>query len=163
MGMIGYAAAVDKPDLDRLLRDPALTRELLSGRRTRPGGPLLDLDKAWHGIHYLLTGGEVWGGNGPLADAVLGGQTIGPDVGYGPARLLLPEQVAAVARALAEVSPETLAVSFDPAAMDQAGVYPQIWDEGQEALDYLLSYYQRLAAFYERAARQGNAVLLAIS
>jgi hypothetical protein len=162
MGMSGYAGAVNKPDLDRLLADPEIAPEFLLDRRgAAPGWPVLDLDKSWHGIHYLLTG-ELWGGDGPLADAVLGGDAVGPDLGYGPARLLRPDRVAAVAQALAEVAQETLTACFVPAVLTEMGVYPQIWDEGQQALDYLLGNYRRLAAFYERAAREGSAVLLAI-
>ena len=66
----------DRPkDLRRLLADPSLTRELLDEEET----PLeLDLDKA-------TTDGA--------GEAVLGGgDPIGDEVGYGPARLLKPER-----------------------------------------------------------------------
>jgi hypothetical protein len=35
-------------------------------------GPLLEVDKAWHGIHFLLCG-DAEGGEPPLGSAVLGG------------------------------------------------------------------------------------------
>ncbi|MGW4155458.1 DUF1877 family protein [Micromonospora chersina] len=45
--------------------------------------PELDLDKWWHGIHYLLTGTDWQIGEGAGA-AILGGAEIGQDGGYGP-------------------------------------------------------------------------------
>lgn len=45
-----------------------------------------NLDKAWHGIHFLLTG-STWEGEKPLNFLISGGETIGEiEVGYGPAR-----------------------------------------------------------------------------
>ena len=48
-----------------------------------------DLDKAWHGIHFLLTG-SAWETTPGAGESVLGGDPVGPDRGYGPARLLDP-------------------------------------------------------------------------
>src|SRR5687767_14577361 len=50
-------------------------------------GLVTDLDKAWHGIHYLLTGTAAEGGK-PLDFLVSGGREVGNvDIGYGPARV----------------------------------------------------------------------------
>ena len=52
-----------------------------------------DLDKAWHGIHYLLTG-TAWAGAEPLNFIVCGGTEVGDiDVGYGPARVFSSNDV----------------------------------------------------------------------
>ena len=62
------------------------------GRRAKPAGgkrEMLSLEKAWHGVHYLLTGAAE---PGPelRSQAVLGGVELGDDPegfsGYGPAR-----------------------------------------------------------------------------
>jgi Domain of unknown function (DUF1877) len=45
----------------------------------------LDLEKSWHMLHYLFTG-HVDDSNAP-GNALLTGESIGDDVGYGPARL----------------------------------------------------------------------------
>jgi hypothetical protein len=47
--------------------------------------------------------------------ARVGGKEIGPDLGYGPARLLTPSEVQAVAPALAYVSSEALTQRFERA------------------------------------------------
>lgn len=123
----------------------------------------LDIDKAWHGIHYLLTGsGE------PTRDvrslAIFGGKEVGDDIGYGPARLLSPAEVKAVARVLKEESLEKLSSRYDPKKMEKLQIYPEIWvRDGKEAFDYLAEYYRKLAAFYEKAASSGSAILLVIS
>src|SRR5262245_43187400 len=66
------------------------------------GGPVLDIHKSWHGLHWLLCQ-SAWDGPEPLKHAVLGGQEIGEDLGYGPARLVDGAKVRAVAEALAGI------------------------------------------------------------
>lgn len=127
------------------------------------GGPLRseDFDKAWHGIHYLLTG-KAWGGDGPLARALMGGTQLGEeDVGYGPATYLTAEEVAEVSRALEKISVDELHRRYDPAKMEKAEIYPSgIWeDEGEEAFDYLKPYFEQLVAFYKECAKNGNPLL----
>lgn len=42
------------------------------------------MDKAWHGIHYLLTG-TAWEGDPPLNFLVTGGREVGTEeIGIGP-------------------------------------------------------------------------------
>lgn len=45
----------------------------------------LRLDKAWHILHYLLTG-NFGDGQGP-GDILMTGEEVGDDIGYGPARV----------------------------------------------------------------------------
>jgi hypothetical protein len=45
----------------------------------------LDLEKSWHMLHYLVTG-HTDASNAP-GDALLTGEPLGEDLGYGPARL----------------------------------------------------------------------------
>lgn len=124
---------------------------------------MLDIDKAWHGIHFLLTGtGD------PTTDvrskAIFGGKAIGDDVGYGPARLLSADEVKKIAGALKNESVDKLRVRYDAKKMDALEVYPGIWSrDGIEALNYLLEYYVKLAAFYEKSASSGRAVLIVLS
>ena len=128
------------------------------------GDTEVDLDKAWHGIHYLLTGSAE--PNGTLASKVImGGENIGPDRGYGPAQLLKPDEVKAIAQLLEKTTPDMLRKRFEPKAMARAGVYPEIiWErEGEEALRYVLDYYEKLVAFYKLAAQRGQAVIFTIS
>jgi len=122
----------------------------------------LEMDKEWHGIHYLLTG-EPWSPRGVLGQVILGGSEFGPDIGYGPARYLNPRQVAEIATALKNLPIEQFKGRYDPKAMTKAEIYPTIWDrEGQEGLRWLVAGLEQLTEFYGRAAAQGKGVILAI-
>ena len=80
-------------------------------------GMSTDLDKAWHGIHYLLTG-TAWEGGRPLNFLVAGGRPVGDiDVGYGPARVLSAAETRGAHEALTQLSDDDLRGRFDPAAM----------------------------------------------
>lgn len=84
MGVFCVGNRRDADAARRLLEDAVLVDEVLESRGDERS---LDLDKAWHGVHRLMTGSAR-----PTADvaseAVFGGEPIGEDLGYGtPARL----------------------------------------------------------------------------
>ena len=163
MGMVGCFAAVDEGTLRRLMHDPGLISDYLhpDGGDSEPPNAI-DIDKAWHGIHYLLTGTADRGAEA-LSWAVLGGVEIGEEIGYGPARFLEPGEVQSVAAWLPD---DTVFRSrFDPQAMEKAKIYPEvIWvRDGNEALDYLLENYRALVAFYKSAAERGDGAILWLS
>jgi len=128
-------------------------------------GSSTDLDKAWHGIHYLLTK-TAWEGRAPLNFLVAGGRQVGKiDVGYGPARVLSAAETQAAHAALALIDDETLRARFDPADMAAKEIYPEIWDrdpEHEDSLDYLLEYAGILRTFLAQVVerKQGLVVYL---
>jgi hypothetical protein len=142
---------------EELLRGPPPGLEL---------SPRLDLHKAWHGIHYLLTG-EPWGGAPPLACAVLGaeGQNVGVDQGYGAPSYLTPTQVKTVAAALAEVGLGELRRRYDPAKMTELEIYPStLWlREHEDNFDWLMQFYEPLPGYYASAAASDSAMLVWIA
>jgi Domain of unknown function (DUF1877) len=161
MSMIGNFLAITQEQLNGLLADPDSVPDLLypEAGNALPAG-LMDVDKAWHGIHFLLTGSQ-WEGTPPCSLAILGGVPIGQDVGYGPARYLLPNQVREVAQALASLPPSELAKRYSPKAMDEAGIYPEIWErDGDDGLHYVLSFYESVVKYYQDAAGKNHAMLL---
>jgi hypothetical protein len=86
---------------------------------------VFSLEKDWHIFHYVLNG-TAKGGDGPLADIVLGGNEI-PHIDhiseYGPMRYLIPPQVKAIAEALAHVDCTKLAAKFDSEDAAAKGIY----------------------------------------
>jgi hypothetical protein len=161
MGMVACFTSLPPDTLQELQDNPDQIDEYLNpddGDGEPPN--YIDLDKAWHGIHYLLTG-TAEGGPAPHSLAVFGGEEFGPEVGYGPARYLTAEQVALVADALSELSPTDLAERFNPKDMEAKEIYPDvIWvRDGEEALNYALENYQQLQTFYRDAASRGEAVI----
>ena len=84
MSMICSVTEVTPAELERSRREANYYDELLN--RPDAGGRTCSLEKAWHGLHYLLTG-DAWGGGPPLNFIVMGGDEIdGVDTGYGPPR-----------------------------------------------------------------------------
>lgn len=161
MGMVACYAAVTPETLHKLVSGEESIEEFLypNGGEEEPNNSI-DLDKSWHGIHYLLNG-TTDGGEGPLALAVIGGVEFGPDVGYGPARYITAQETADIAKALESISAATLQARFDPQDMAAKEIYlSPMWErDGQEALEYALEYFEKLPRFYREAATRGDAVI----
>ena len=142
--------------------DIAANTRLLLGAISAKNDTTLYLDKAWDGINYLLTG-KHFDTTTLVGQAILGGDEIGEDMGYGPMRVLAPEQVKAISAALNDVTPDMLSKRYDPEKMDREQIYPNIWTrEKEEGLKYLLDNYGALQRFYKRAADDNLAVVLLI-
>ena len=128
-------------------------------------GVSADLDKAWQGIHYLLTG-TAWEGREPLNFLLAGGRPVGDiDVGYGPARVLSAAETRAAHQALTQVGDDELRRRFDPDEMMSKEIYPEIWDrppEEDDTIEYLMEYVGILRGFLAQAVekRQGLVVCL---
>jgi hypothetical protein len=160
MSMCACFASLDSMTLARLQQDPAQIHNFLAAGNDA-GSDVLDIDKAWHGIHYLLTG-SAEGGEGPLAAAIFGGEEIGDDVGYGPARFLSPSDVKVIHAALAAVGTDGLASRYAPQEMASEGIYPDaIWVQDEKAsLEYLLEHFKLMLDFYAKAAARGHGLML---
>ncbi len=154
--MTFYAVALPAGQAATFLSDPRRMIDALQ----RKDDTILKLDKSWQGLHYLMTGSAEQP-KGVLGQAILGGREVGEDLGYGPARVLTPENVKKIAVALAQVTQASLAARYDPATMERLKIYPPIWTrEGTEGLRFLQNYLPALKAFYQRAADSGSEVVL---
>lgn len=177
MGMICVLRRASPGDLQQLLRDPELITSFLheDDHDEVPSAPPLpwseraeddttDLDKAWHGLHYLFAG-TAWEGHAPSDLLVNGGEQIGEvDVGFGPARALLPEDVRRFAGFLASLDHETLRARFDPAKMEALTIYPsRLWASDDQPFDYLWEYFQVLRGFVAATARRGDGLVIFVS
>ena len=77
-------------------------------------GASISLDKAWHGVHYLLCG-KAEPGTDLESQAVMGGTEVGEDLGYGPARYFDADKVADIARELSRPNLEAeMMARWDP-------------------------------------------------
>jgi len=125
-----------------------------------------DVDKAWHGIHYLLTG-TAWKGKPPLNFLVCGGREVGKiDVGYGPARVLTAEETRKTCEALRAVTDTDLRARFDPTDMMTHQIYPEIWDrpaEDDDPLGYLIENIQTLRRFLDQAVARRLGLVVHLS
>lgn len=125
-----------------------------------------DLDKAWHGIHFMLTG-TAWEGVPPLNFLMHGGAVIGDvEVGYVPARGMTAAEVKAVAGALAGIDEAFMRARFDPAQMTQLDIYPGIWDRDpaeDDSFDYCMEYFGEIRTFVTRAAERGAGLIISLT
>lgn len=167
MAMKALFRRLSDDDLERLCDEPGVVDDYLDAEAPLEGfGSVakLDIDRAWHAIHFLLTG-SAWKGAPPLNFIVSGGTEIGDDRGHGPARGLLNMEVRAVAAALERLPCSTLMRRFDPALLAAAEIYPNIWDRPSEAdasRSYVEHNYEALRAFVMDAAKAGEGILIAL-
>ena len=121
-------------------------------------GASLSIDKAWHGIHYLLCGAAE-----PtttlISNAIMGGAEIGDDFsGYGPARYFSVDETAAMATELSRSTLEgEMTARYNPARMTQLGIYPNGWS-GPDA-QWLMREFRSVREFYSDASAKGFALV----
>ena len=125
----------------------------------------IDLDRAWHGLHYILTG-TAWEGEPPACFLLAGGEEIGDENDDDRPRLLEPNQVRQLSAFLAAISDEEFRRRFDPERMAALEIYPEsIWkriDDRPSPLDYLRGGFDDLRAFVATSADRGEAIVVHI-
>ena len=157
MGMRVHVRTVRPADLKQLEQ-----AEVYSGLQ-RGQTPSVHLEKAWHGLHFLLTGSAGESGE-PLGFLLEGGQEVGEDDGYGAPRLFQPGEVQQINAALAPISDDELWGRFDPELMEAESIYPGIWDEEEEELrEEYLSYFHELKKVVAQAGQGGMGLLVTLS
>lgn len=160
MSMIWTAYALSESQVTSIKDDESLLGELLEELEEQDDADgFVEIDQSWNGIFWLLTG-QVESAEGVLGDAILGGEALEEEFGYGPPKLLSPERVVAVARALEGIDAETLRARFDAEAMRAAGVYPEgIWSEAGIFDEFIAPNHRDVQRFYTHAASTGSWVL----
>ena len=182
---LGASFLYGEPPEEVVVRPPGLlgfVLRLLPGKVTQPvegtggwekspwpapgPGESLDLDKAWHGVHYLLTrsADEV---EGPAGYLLSGGEELDDDDdGDAAARLLDPAQVRAFAAHLAALDDDEVARRYDPARMKALSIYPDVIWERPEETDapraFVLDAFRELRAFTAAAAEAGDAIVVCV-
>jgi len=156
MGVIAFFKAITAEQLDSFLAHPEKLRAFLE---TSASGT--NIDKAHEGIACLLRRASSDAARPVVGQAIFGGADTAVESVYGtPVRYLTPAEVAAVAEALAGISADDLRAVYSAEALtavDSDGWW--LWEDREQALRYLLPYYEELAAFYLAAAREHKAVL----
>jgi Domain of unknown function (DUF1877) len=127
----------------------------------------LDIDKAWHGLHFIFTGAASEG-EPPGCFLVNGGEEIGDEDDDNRPRLLDPKQVRQFSDFLTSLSDDEFTRRYDAERMTALEIYPEvIWkrDAGSQnpPIDYLRSAFHDLRAFVATAADRGNAIVVDVS
>lgn len=156
MGLYGTYARVDTFELEWLRSDRDEAYRRLDRHADHPADLVFHLDKAWHAVFFLLDQARA-----PMA-AIAGEEPLWEpknDDEYAPT-VIPPHDVATAAAFLASMTPDRLAIYFDPAALAAADIYPPIWDRTDEdTRSWVLAHYAGLPEFFARAAHHGGALL----
>jgi hypothetical protein len=149
--------SVDPATVERLIASPGR-----AGAALRLRAPHCDLHKAWHAIHYVLTG-SADGGPEPHGYLLHGGVSLlGLDTGYDPPRLLRPEQVRAFNDVLQPINRlSMLRERFDHPAMVAAEVYCMNEGDADEDLEFTAEFFKLLRGFVKRTADAGHGTIIA--
>jgi hypothetical protein len=133
-------------------------------------GPLeraLDLQKSWHMLHYLFTG-HVDGSDAP-GGALMTGEPIGEDMGYGPARLQDEKTTRDFNGYLGTLDLPQLQARVDLSEMNRIGVYAMPMGPGSDA-QYeaelraeIARYFPLLRDYVSAMTEKRNGVLIWVS
>lgn len=157
--MIGYYVMVSNSELDGLVNGALVLEDFLSVA-IADEDICLDIDKAWHGIQYLLCG-SLEEGEKPLFDAVLGGTPVNDDeMGLGPVRSLSAEEVRVVYDAVKPIDLLAFKQVFVDSVLGNESVYPGFSDG--EDINYLDYYFEKLKDFFGRCVGRGMAMVMYI-
>jgi hypothetical protein len=168
MSMIGNFYRVSNERLAAYLQDSSLLEEDISGEDFERNNPnLMDIDKSWDGILYLLTGNtldSLEAADPLLSSVIIGRQVIdeNQEMGYGPANYNDPAQVKEIAAVVAGITGSSLKAVFDSFTMTELEIYPGRWDD-PGAFEYIETYYEQLRNFYLTAAKNQQAVITFVS
>ena len=165
MGMIMNLFRVSKQEFDNFVAKPSLFEEWAETFYENDER-LLDIDKAWSGILYLLTGKAFASGSpedevDSLNRIFFSAQFFDEDmdVGYGPAHYLTPEQVVGIHHKIASLTEADLKARYDTEAMnEEEELYPSL-DWNEEVFEYLYFHFQALQSFFATAASKGEAIV----
>jgi hypothetical protein len=128
-------------------------------------GTFLDIDWAWDGLHFLLTGGSSRENRdlvvAPLRNVVIGGTDTRFEASYGHVRTLSPSEVRDVSSMLDALSLAELQHQYRKCPPKEKQVYKV--EAGTSDLEHVSRVFEAVKSFFARAAREGDVVLLSSS
>ncbi len=133
---------------------------------------VLDLDKNWEALNFLLTGCSLvdiaeMEAYPLLSQSIFGSKYIHEevDLGYGPGSYITIEVIKSLDVALSKIISEELATNYDSDKMGEKGIYPNVWNDKKyesENLQQLIESFEELKAFYKDAAANNHVVISAL-
>lgn len=165
MGMIACYQMVDDEVIAELLNKDAdeVFEEIEALQETE--GAVLDIDKLWDGLHFLLTkvsASEPLSGN-LLSEAIVGVERFGDeDADY--IAYILRERVNAILNAFKDFDIEGAIENFQPKEVAKTGIYPNIWmsEDKNELQEELKECFCAMLNFFQKAAELRKAVIVSI-
>ena len=164
MGMVWVATLASDEDIASVRSEPDSAYHFVNSDAAYNSGQQIDLDKQWHGVHFLLTG-SAGATSDPLSIIIGDFEEIGPDNGYGPAWIIPAASLASCHDKLSKLGDEEIAARFDPQVMAREDVYlaDLFVDEGDEARVFLMEDIARLRSFIAKAAERSLGAIALIT
>jgi hypothetical protein len=164
MGMIGNYLRVTNDELENYLADSSLLEDRVYDEENPNDKNLIDVDKSWEGLFFLLTGKSLATAEEasfPLQWILTPPQEIDPDqdMGYGPATYTTIEQTKEINNALNKISVDELRSKYNGKLMMEMGIYPEVWED-IESLEYLIENFNTIKDFYNKASTENQAVII---
>lgn len=160
MSMVGYLKMIDDHDLQHLESHPAHVEELIDQDCAK--NEMLDLDKTWAALHFVIAGDIYPDGDAVLSGALVGQHIVDFDFAYGPPAFLLAEEVQELSKQLQTISEEHVDAALSSERFAEADIYPfsESGESADEIIEYVAPYFERLKVFYQLAADKGKGVLI---
>lgn len=165
--MVMNLLRVNKAELDGFLDDSGLLEEKFYDDGNYDADWYIDIDKAWDGVQFLLSGKsgmQLELPLNPIDRVMFTFQLIDEeqDLGYGPAQYLTPEQVKETSAALSSITFEEFVNRYNGEEMERIGVYPSGWSD-PESKEYVTDALKVLIEFYKIAANNNEAVITVLN
>lgn len=161
MSMIGNLLRVTKVELEDYLKDSSLLEERIYNNTSDEEDPkLVEIDRSWEGILFLLTGQNLETIDHPMARVLFSGQAIDEeqDLGYGPGQYLTHREVKELNTELSKITTEELEQRYDSKRMMELEIYPNTWEE-DEMINYLTDYFEILKEVFAEASKNDEAII----
>jgi hypothetical protein len=126
--------------------------------------PHCDLEKTWHGLHFLFTG-TAREGSEPACYLIRGGEALGDadELGYSVLQAVRPAETRAFSAFLASLTRQDLERRFDAGRMMTLEIYPETWarksSDRHSEFSCLLDSFDDLQTFVGDTARAGDGLV----
>ena len=164
MPIIGEFIRMDKEKIEKFQKGKSSLCDFLDDMagKTENNENFLNVDGAWHAIHFTLSG-AVWDNtNNPLSKIIISGTPVNnEDVGYGPAMLITNDEIHIINKALKTVTRDSFRKNFSLSNMLANEIYPVYHEGGDEDkfFDFVYSYLKKIKSFFKEAKRDKQDIL----
>jgi Domain of unknown function (DUF1877) len=165
MGMVLYLRRVTKDELSTIGENLSILDEFMFDEDAVDGGDVIDFDKAWHALHFMLTG-SAGGTDSVLSLLINEYEKIGGDGEWDEGFSIIPaDRIAAFQAEFSLLPDEELCGRYDPQAMENEQVYMADYfvEEGAEGVEYVMQWMPNFRQFLKRCVESGSSAFLLLN
>lgn len=162
MGMIACYTMINDSELEKLYSaKPEDMLEQIEGLMETH--EVLDIDKMWDGLHFLLTGvsASTPFEDDAISEAIVGIANLNEEDFIAYTR---HEELAEINDTLESIDFEKLRARFQPLQFQDAEIYPNIWEDNDkdQLFDELKEAFESLIMFYKQAELENMNIVVSI-